>query len=449
MHALTRAYLDAPRTMPTPHLPSSPRASITGYSASLSSEYDASGHERPERLRFPTFEKKLELFAESSSRKVLSDVFASVEKNILLNKKDGNMTCYRRNYIAVQCHYELSNFIANEKLYVSHPKRGNRTVQAFGVQVSATIDDPHGKAVGLIQHTPKRDAGPKVPPEITPLGPSTTNHGRATIGSHPIPATNGPNLPLQGLGQQRNTFSTSHHTFERIQFQQATANNGRRRAQQQYYYLIVELHADIRSPNQAQPDWVLVAQRISDPLVVRGRSPGHYKDTSVDGPSAASGGSQGGRPVLGGPGFTTASRSSSIGVPYALSGSNGMSSGGSVFHGQSYVHPSPTPSQSGSLASSYSGTGEHDSECARKRESPAYGYHYRSSAEPAGNYPESCSFLHGASDHQLSPAGYGIGNLPMKAEHSGVPSTSSDWQAGTCSGFSNIGNAGFAINAGY
>ncbi|KAH6666010.1 hypothetical protein B0J14DRAFT_678618 [Halenospora varia] len=62
--------------------------------------------------------------------------------------------------------------------------------------------------------------------------------------------------------------------FERIQFKTATANNGKRRATQQYYRLFVELFADL-GPQSADP-WVKVALRMSPPLVVRSRNPGHY-----------------------------------------------------------------------------------------------------------------------------------------------------------------------------
>src|SRR5216117_1336256 len=63
-------------------------------------------------------------------------------------------------------------------------------------------------------------------------------------------------------------------TYERIQFKQATANNGKRRAAQQYFSLIVEAYAVILG-EQGTED-VRVAVSKSSPVVVRGRSPGHY-----------------------------------------------------------------------------------------------------------------------------------------------------------------------------
>jgi hypothetical protein len=62
-------------------------------------------------------------------------------------------------------------------------------------------------------------------------------------------------------------------TFERVQFKTATANNGKRRAAQQYYVLLVELYAETSAGKTFR-----VATAQSAPLVVRGRSPGHYAD---------------------------------------------------------------------------------------------------------------------------------------------------------------------------
>jgi hypothetical protein len=62
-------------------------------------------------------------------------------------------------------------------------------------------------------------------------------------------------------------------TFERLQFKSATANNGKRRAAQQYYCIIVDLYAQTETGAL-----VKIATTESAPLVVRGRSPGHYTD---------------------------------------------------------------------------------------------------------------------------------------------------------------------------
>lgn len=98
---------------------------------------------------------------------------------------------------------------------------------------------------------------------------------------------------LEGYGQAASQSPATQVTFDRIQFQKATANNGKRRAQQQYFHVVVRLEVNVGRPGM-QDDWIIVASRESSPMVVRGRSPGHYKDnrrdsqTSMD-PDAGSG----------------------------------------------------------------------------------------------------------------------------------------------------------------
>src|SRR5262249_47401556 len=96
----------------------------------------------------------------------------------------------------------------------------------------------------------------------------------------------------QGYGGSQGSTPPTEHTFERIQFKQATANNGKRRAAQQYYHLLIELWADVGT--HQSPQWVKVAQRKSAKMIVRGRSPGHYQTDRRGSTSSGPGGSGGG-----------------------------------------------------------------------------------------------------------------------------------------------------------
>ena len=207
---------------------------------------------------------------------------------------DNQWTCYRRNYITIHTHFVLKPNHASAFLFVE-TKNGERQVQALGVSLSASMDDPKGKAIGLVQHTAKRDRGPQTEVGIRKLAP--TLPGATYPPYHGSTSTNGPYLPLQAEDEQRNSAMTptGSHTFERIQFKQATANNGKRRAQQQFYHIMVELYANIQKHADKEPEWVKVAQKTSEAMVVRGRSPGHYKDSpSASGaPSGNSGGGSG------------------------------------------------------------------------------------------------------------------------------------------------------------
>lgn len=131
-------------------------------------------------------------------------------------------------------------------------------IHCFMLGVTARLSDCD-KAIQLIQHTPKRDKGPQTTPLPKLIRP-------------------GGNLGFSAVGS-----SQSIVTFERLQFKTATANNGKRRAAQQYYVIVVELLAKLRNGHT-----ITVATARSSPLVVRGRSPGHYAETDSGGANAGS-----------------------------------------------------------------------------------------------------------------------------------------------------------------
>ena len=73
------------------------------------------------------------------------------------------------------------------------------------------------------------------------------------------------------------------HTFERIQFERATLNNGKKESRQQYFNIVIELNAQTSGGENSQGlHWLRIARITSEPIIVRGRSPGHYKDGRRD-----------------------------------------------------------------------------------------------------------------------------------------------------------------------
>ena len=255
-----------------------------------------------------------------------------MEKGFFMSPTDRSWTCYRRNYFSVACSFELHPHVANGRLFL----RGHQ-VQAMGMRLSAAVDGPGGKVIELVQYTPKRDVGDKSPVEIQKVSPSPPAKDRqpeqsiAPQGVYQLPLSTfhhagqptSPLLPLQSVvdASSQSSGSTAssprltspdypygpispsqvptpglntQHTFERVQFKSATANNGKRRASQQYFHLIVELYADIRLNGAGTPQWEKIAIRMSDKVVVRGRSPSHYKDERPENGSAGRGGSTGG-----------------------------------------------------------------------------------------------------------------------------------------------------------
>lgn len=226
--------------------------------------------------------------------------------------EDRNWTCYRRNYFSVSCTYSISPQLPPGGTMTVTREGVEREVKAIGIRMSAAVDGADCKNVELVQYTAKRDAGQKEPialtkvlPTIEGVGPHL-RHGHPHVDiyqHHAIPTT--PNLPFQYLddGPPPSSSNSRNHsqqpaqyvpgynstvpnqnipptsvTFDRIQFKNATANNGKRRASQQYFHLTMEIYVDIRERAENGPEWVKVAQRVSGRIVVRGRSPSHYND---------------------------------------------------------------------------------------------------------------------------------------------------------------------------
>lgn len=229
----------------------------------------------------------------TSNQTIKPEIQAKIHKGFF--RVDDKWTCYRRNYFSVSCSFFLRPWLPNVPLYLQLPNHNTEQIRSFSMSISAIVNAQDGEIRELVQHTPKRDKqSEKRPGKITlqPLQPMTLGLTHGTTG---MPNHTGFGTQPHSVGMQADyghpyasSLQPSHppttHTFERIQFQKATANNGKRRAQQQYYNLVVELYAEIPHPVGGGTDaqWIKVARKISHPMVVRGRSPGHYKDVKRD-----------------------------------------------------------------------------------------------------------------------------------------------------------------------
>lgn len=206
---------------------------------------------------------------------VRPDIHARIDKGFFLY--DADWTCYRRNYFSVACSYTLKPSLKNVPLYLDRSDATGNPVRihGFAMSISAVVDDAGGKPIDLVQHTPKRDKGPQLRPDRVRLAP----HPDGMLGAFP-----GAFTPGRIHHEYDNAVSKSKNEqetvagFERIQFKSATANNGKRRAAQQYYHLVVDLFVDVGGALGPDSPWVKIAMRVSAPIVVRGRSPGHYQD---------------------------------------------------------------------------------------------------------------------------------------------------------------------------
>ncbi|KAK6814774.1 hypothetical protein RU639_009886 [Aspergillus parasiticus] len=229
---------------------------------------------------------------------IKTEIQAKIHKGFF--QVDEKWTCYRRNYFSVSCSFSLHPW-THAPLYLKYDQ-GTERVSQFAMSISAIVNQQFTEVRELVQHTPKRDKQserkpgkvilqPSQPPPLVLSHSSGSGRSQHTFGL----ASQSVGMSLDYNGSYNSPPQPSQpptqHTFERIQFQKATANNGKRRAQQQYYNLVVDLYAEV-----AESQWIKIARKLSHPMVVRGRSPGHYKDGRRDsstsmGPDGGSGGS--------------------------------------------------------------------------------------------------------------------------------------------------------------
>jgi hypothetical protein len=186
----------------------------------------------------------------SSDAPVALDAVAVINKGFFV--ADNDWTCYRRNYFSVACGVRLEPECSDPVYLCSPDGVSQHEIVDFAVSIAAATDPPW-KRIELVQHTPKRDKGPQDRPPRVIVNPLKDGSSEASE-----------TLPY----------------FERLQFKNATANNGKRRAAQAYFAILVEVWANIGSNSES---WTLIATRKSAPIVVRGRSPGHYSGERAGG----------------------------------------------------------------------------------------------------------------------------------------------------------------------
>ncbi|CEI93546.1 hypothetical protein RMCBS344292_07777 [Rhizopus microsporus] len=201
---------------------------------------------------FSATKQELELWNIDQSNGYQVQIHAKMDRGFF--RADQDWTCYRRNYFQVSATFDVhgTNYMLQGPEVPCLLRTENQEIHQvdfFSIGVSAHVSGSD-KKIELVQHTPKRDKGPQMVPE-------------------PRVVSAGGNLHLASVGSNHNIV-----TFERMQFKTATANNGKRRAAQQYYEIMIELWANTSTGKAFK-----VAHCVSAPLVVRGRSPGHYADS--------------------------------------------------------------------------------------------------------------------------------------------------------------------------
>ncbi|KAI9303060.1 hypothetical protein BJ944DRAFT_250980 [Cunninghamella echinulata] len=207
-----------------------------------------------QNLLFGLTQVQLPIYQQDQNSLCHIELKCKVDRGFFLCER--HWTCYRRNYFQITTAFTTTNCTNNQLFYLKPPSSSSPStsshceqIRRFYVQVIATSSDGN-RNVELIQLTAKRDKGPQRNPPMVLIHP-----GDGELVHHP------------------HDTSQKTITFERLQFKSATANNGKKRASQQYYYLSIQLIAECNDSKY------VIASCQSCPLVVRGRSPGHYADT--------------------------------------------------------------------------------------------------------------------------------------------------------------------------
>eukprot|EP00834_Sanchytrium_tribonematis_P003891 NODE_168_length_14557_cov_0.729008.p5 type:complete len:417 gc:universal NODE_168_length_14557_cov_0.729008:4442-3192(-) len=204
---------------------------------------------------FSQFHYEMPIFNEEMPVQVCLE--ARVDKGFFL--ANNYWTCYRRNYFQMSSTLQLlldsTSLDSIQHTTVLINKKHCKVIDfSIGIIAKSSTND---RNIDLVQHTAKRDKGPQVTPK-----PKKVKIGGSLSNTNSL------------------TDTQSIVSYERIQFKSATANNGKRRAQQQFFILILEVLADIEIDGNIEQRRIGFA--VSDHLVVRGRSPGHYSDTHAE-----------------------------------------------------------------------------------------------------------------------------------------------------------------------
>lgn len=186
---------------------------------------------------------------------------------------NGKWIAYRRNYFSAS--FVVSFAAAAEgELCISYDGAHLQQIQGFSVTLSAKVHGTNDETVELSKLRPKRDNLDEIGPDrITwfPPRPNATDEDKD--GQHEDAVSE--NIFSKNDGGRNISFS---HMFEYIQFRRGTREVGTSTARQ-YFNLIFDLHTQVSGGENVEDlQWVRIARRTSEPLIIRALSPADYMD---------------------------------------------------------------------------------------------------------------------------------------------------------------------------
>lgn len=207
--------------------------------------------------------QQLELTAQLHGMFFLSEMPTNAADGSL---RQPELTCYRRNL------FQISGSLVTPRGQLSVITEAGETVAVSSMEVTiSAIESVDGNPVRLIV------IPWKTPP---PNSPEATQNPDQEPQSLPL-------IPFQeDAGEGDGDYAVYPIGWRRLQFRIATANNGRRKELQQHFVLHLKVMATLANNSK-----VVLAESITAPIVVRGRSPRNFqarKEIPLLGSSAGS-----------------------------------------------------------------------------------------------------------------------------------------------------------------
>ncbi|KAM9931743.1 hypothetical protein OXX80_008612 [Metschnikowia pulcherrima] len=246
------------------------------------------------------------LFCEATNEQVVPVMTSRIDRGFELGEM-GNWIGYKRNYVTLVSTFTFHGWSFDRtmkgKYYVLDDDNNKVRIRYFAFAISVKCNDPEVK-VGLVQHTPKRDKGPKYNTPIYPgvPGGSLPDHQTVKLSSNKKNGNRVARMRQIFSFDRREFYRSDNHLnhseqsllkaypcdllakvalFERIQFTKSlrVENTG---SISKYFTISVELLGIPYCKDGLREHFVL-ATSDTVPLLVRGRSPSKYPGERTSG----------------------------------------------------------------------------------------------------------------------------------------------------------------------